>query len=144
MNPGRNTVSTNYGTAYGVLVNSVDAMYKPIGVTIDWDDVTALASPLSLDGGGTAPTGEKVIVAGTVLYRKSGNGKYAPAVTATTLVRGEVFITDRHCFQSLHSEQFGPVFDNGTVFESRIKSGGSLPSLANIKAAFPRLSFHKD
>lgn len=98
---------------------------------------TGLAdAALSLPGGVTVPVGEKTIPAGTVIYKVGG--KYAPAATATTLVRGECYVVDRHLFYSSDVEQVGDVFDVGTAILSRLLIDGSgQPTKANFLAAFP-------
>lgn len=141
---GPNTIGYVGSSGYSVLANRVGFSYKPVGVTIDWTAVTAEASPRTLPGGYVTTIGEKIIDAGTVLYAVSTGSptsKYAPALAATTLVRGEAFILERHVSNIVDREQIGEVFDNGNVIQARLKSGGALISLANIKSHFTRVTF---
>jgi hypothetical protein len=140
MNPGPNAIAQTGLGGYRVTANPNDYVPKVGGVTIDWSTVTAEAASRELPGGVDTVVGDKVIPAGSILY-KLGNGKYGVAIDTTTLVRGEAYILDRHVYQSIDAEQVGDVFDTGTAFYGRLLIGGaSQPTANNFLAAFPRVS----
>jgi hypothetical protein len=147
MNPGPNLIGPIGLANYGVLVNPLVAAYKPGGITIDVAALTALTTAATYPGGTdgmTVPVGEKYIPAGTIMIRQ-GSGLYRPAINTDTLVKGECYITDRAWIQSIHSTQFGPVFDTGTVFQARLQvGGGAQQTLTQLQTAFPRVGFYKD
>lgn len=99
----------------------------------------------TLPGGQIAPVGEKVLRAGTIIYRQSSNGKYGVALDTTTLVRGECYVVDRHYFQSIDLDQIGEVLDSGTVFKARLLVDGTgQTTLANFLNAFPGVRLFRD
>ncbi|MGV3619114.1 MAG: hypothetical protein ACO1SV_27625 [Fimbriimonas sp.] len=98
----------------------------------------------TLPGGVIAKVGVKVLRAGTIIYRKV-SGLYAPAVTATALVRGETYVIDKHYFQDVDGDLAGEVFDEGVAFKDRLLVGGTnQATLANALAALPALRLHRD
>lgn len=114
------------------------------GVTIDEAIAGVADAVLTLAGGINAPIGEYVLPAGSIIYYDSGTGKYKLATSSTTLKRGECYVTDRHYFKSIDSDQMGDVFDAGLVFFDRLQIGGSLPSESTFLAAFPRISLRRE
>ena len=142
---GPNTIGQIGGlTGFSVLANKIGFSYKPGGVTFDWSTVAAETVSRTLPGGFVTSVGDKVLEAGSTIYAittGSPTSKYGVALAATTLVRGETFMTERHFVQSIDVDQLGEVFDNGNVIQARVKAGGALATLANIKAHFTRMTF---
>jgi hypothetical protein len=99
---------------------------------------------LTLAGGVTANLGTRYAAAGTVLVRMN-SGLYRPWKTGDTLVRGSCYILDRHAFEALDFAQIGDVFDEGTVYLSRMLVGGTgQPTETDFLAAFPAVRVLRD
>jgi hypothetical protein len=111
------------------------------GVTIATVDQGGAALP----GGVVTQAGERVLRAGTIIYKDAGTGQYRPWVPGITLVRGECYIVDRHCFGSIDLPVIGEVFDFGRAIHARLRVGGfRMPTLADFLTAFPGVQLHKD
>jgi hypothetical protein len=126
------------------LAKTARSTFTSTGATITATQAGTADAVKTLPGGFTVPIGEKYIPAGSVLY-KLGGGKYGVAVTGTTLVRGECFVNDSHIFESLHTDQVGPVFDNGTALLAclQIDGTGQVTKSAFL-TAFPAIRLHTD
>lgn len=97
----------------------------------------------TLASGTVVAAGEKVIPAGTIIY-KSG-GKYIPAPNGATLVRGECYIALRDIFQAFTTEPMaGEVSDNCTVFLDRLLLGNPHVTEAAFLTAFPGVQVVRD
>lgn len=115
-------------------------------VTVTNPVVGVVDAAVTLASGLVVQIGDKVIPAGSVLYKitpgTTPNSKYGYAVTATTLVRGETLVNDHDLVMSIDLNQAGAVFDNGNVITSRLLVGGTgQPTLANLQTACPALRF---
>lgn len=99
----------------------------------------------TLPSGRIVRLGDKVIPAGTVVYR-TGAGLFAPAGSGTTLTRGDCFVTNTDAVLSdIGSEAAKGLFDGGTVWRVRLQIGGAgQPSEANFLAAFPGINLIRD
>jgi len=134
--------------------------WKPVGVTVAWELITAAAAPATLADGTTVAVGEKVIEVGTPMVRVTsgpGAGKYAPVVTTNangqqTLTRGEIGLLDNTIKQTetafmginLNNELTG-LIEGGLVWKQRLKVGGAgQATQAALLAAMPRITITPD
>lgn len=142
--------------AYGT-----DKITAPIGVTLDWATVTAVAStPKTLKDGTVVPVGSKCLDMGQVMTKITASGKYGPYDSAAsdgrqTLTQGDTYILNRPIVENpvvgigtQDSNHAGEYLIGGTVWLARIIQVGtgtaSLaagPTLATLKAAMPRITF---
>lgn len=139
---GTNVIGNTLGSGYTILATNIGYHPNADGVTIDWANVTAEASTRTLASGYITTVGEKVIPAGTVIYRHS-SGQYRVAASGTTLVVGETYLVVRDLSNARDLDHVGDVTDSAQVLTGRILVGGSLPTLANVKTALPAVRFKR-
>jgi hypothetical protein len=151
---GRQDLGT-VGTSIQLIASDFhDVGWKPGGVTIDWDTVTAVGADTLLTGGSTIKAGEKYIPMGEILAKITASGKYGPH--RTNAVDGRQTLTPGSCW--LMNEDWAqnpvqgslvtsaatdhpPVFNRGTVWQSRLKVGGANEAtLAQLLAAMPGIT----
>lgn len=142
---GRITVG-GFGRSISVLANPDDAKWKIGGGTFDWASVAAVAgAPVNLEDGVTIEIGQKYLRYGAVVII-AGDGELELADDTDTLVRGETFLIERTIVMDTtpHSKHFG-VLEGGGVFTARLAVGGAgQPTLANLRAAMPLLTFARN
>ncbi|MGV3617919.1 MAG: hypothetical protein ACO1SV_21550 [Fimbriimonas sp.] len=97
---------------------------------------------VTLKSGRVVKAGDKYLEAGDTLYLLGG-GKIGLAVTGTTLNRGETWLLDKEVvYSDQGSELTGNLLEGGNVWKARIRAGGAgQPTLANILAALPMITF---
>ncbi|MDQ3082152.1 MAG: hypothetical protein M3R07_08040 [Gemmatimonadota bacterium] len=139
---GQTTFAT-LGQNFHVCADLAHTRFKAGGGTLNFTPVTAEAADRTLTSGRVVKAGDKVMEAGTIVFLSAGY--YIPALTASTIVRGEVFILDTDAVLSdAGGEVTGSLFDNGPAYYSRIRVGGTGLSAANMLVAFPGVEFVKD
>lgn len=155
---GRTNLATN-----SVMTTRVSAdgkpKYKPGGVTIDWDKVTAINADATLTDGSVIKSGQKYLRYGQVLTKITASGKYGPYDPSVTdgrelLTRGRVYILDETLIQynagssglGAANDHAGGVFEGGLVWIDRVLHSGTGthtlaagPTLAEVLTAFPEL-----
>ena len=132
-----------------------DVLWKPGGITIDWDQITAVGADTPLENGIVIPAGYKYIPTGEILAKITASGKYRihrtnSADGSQTLERGYCWLVNVHItqlplppaiIQSGASDHPG-VFNGGTIWRARLKIGGAnQATLAQFVAAFPMINF---
>ena len=113
--------------------------------------IGAAAADVTLTDGRVVKIGDKYIPEGTVLSQVTATGLFAPADTTASdgrqtvdaTQRGKSFVLNEAIVKSdPGSDHTGKVFDAGTVFEARLKIGGTgQPTRTNFVAMFPGVAF---
>lgn len=142
MQIGTNVAGTLPAVGYTILASM--SGFDPVaqGLTIDWTTIAAEASSRTLPSGYVTRVGEKIIPAGTTVYAitsGSATSKYGVAASATTLVIGETFVSIKDISYDIALDHVGDFTASAEIILARLQYGGSLPSLANIRAAMPTL-----
>lgn len=153
---GRQVLETSGGKLQ-LIANGAPVDWKTGGIAIDWATVAAQAtSDAAFNDGRTLVVGAKGLRYGTVMARITDSGKFgphgttaggaaAPADGRETLTAGDCYILNETVFETDRNSDHAPVLDGGRVWEARLNVGGTgQPTLAAVKAAFPRLSYAKD
>lgn len=147
---GRGATQTLYVERTQVLADGSDADWKTGGVTIDWPTVTAPVADVTLADGEVIPAGTKFIAFGETLARITASGKFGLHRTDAldgrqNRVAGDCYVINKTVREDEDASDHPGVFDGGRVWEARLVAGGAnQATLAQIKAAFPRLSYAKD
>jgi hypothetical protein len=137
-----------------------DATWKPGGITVDWDKVTAVAgADVVLTGGTTVPIGAKYIPAGTVMNVLTGGataGYYAPYASGgadgqQTLSRDSVILNTDLIQEAPFALTTHSNTDNvgglqgGTVWKARLQVAtvgtATKPTFTAFEAAFPDIKY---
>lgn len=134
MNIGPNNIGYSRVLGYTILASMPSYQPWAEGVTIDWANVTAEVASRTLKSGYITTIGEKVIDAGSVLYRHA-TGKYRVALAATALVKGETCVCIRDLSDGFDLDHVGDVTSNAEVISGRLLVGGAAATLANLRAA---------
>lgn len=132
------------GRSIGAFANPDQIVWKIGGGTFDWGSVAASVANLTLEDGVKIEAPEKYLRYGSIVII-AGDGELELADDTDTLVRGETFIVPYTMRESdPHSNHFG-VAEGGGVFTARLAVGGAgQPTLANVKAAMPLLTFARN
>lgn len=148
---GRKIIDTFEFQRTQLLADGADADWKTGGATLDWNTVQAANTDTTLPDGEVIPSGVKFIRYGETIARISASGKFGPHRTDAndgrqTLTAGDCYLQNRTIREDDEDTDFAQCFDGGRVWEARLMVGatGGLPTLAQLKAAFPRLSYAKD
>lgn len=148
---GPQTISGGNVSQIMVLANLEDADFKPAGLTIDWNTVTAATSLTQYEDGTTLASGQKGIPYGTILTRITASGKFGPWASGAsdgrqTLARGACYILNETIVQSKPGSDIPTaVFDGGLVWKDRLRVGGAGQiTTANFETAFPRIEYAQD
>lgn len=121
-----------------------DATFTSTGATMTETQAGAADVDETLPGGLVAKVGERVLRAGSTIYRLN-SGLYGVAGSATNLVRGACYVVDRHYFKSLDLDQIGDVFDSGVAYRARLLlDGAGQVTETNFLAAFPGVRILRD
>jgi hypothetical protein len=162
---GNGNVQVSLATSVYTLEFVEDLRYTDVGaVTTNAGSLTGGASTatvavtqagvsngeVTLGDGTVIPANEKYILPGTVLSKITASSKYGPADTSASdgregvaaSQRGRSFITDRLIRESdPSSDQFGEVFDGGSVYRARMQVDGTRqPTTAQLLTMFPDLT----
>ena len=148
---GREVVESLDMNTTQVLSDGHDADWKSVGATLDWATVPANGSDTTLPDGQIIPAGVKFVRYGDLIseIRSGGStGKVGPLRTDAndgrqTLEAGRMWVVNRTLRQDeVASDHALQLFDGGRVWEARLLVGGANQlALADVKAAFPRLSY---
>jgi hypothetical protein len=121
------------------------------GTTVAVVQEGAADADLTLGDGTVVKAGKKYIPAGTILSQITASGKYGPADTSASdgrqtvdaTQRGKSWILNEDIFEDdLGSDHNADAFDAGTVYEARLKVGGTnQPTRTNFVAMFPQVRF---
>lgn len=144
---GREVIGSLDSNTTQVLADGHDADWKTGGPTIDWGTVVAPVADVELPDGAIIPAGVKYLRYGETIAEITVGGKYGPHRTDAadgrqTLEAGKCFILNRTVRIDDEASDHPGVFDGGRVWEARLLVGGAnQATLAQVKAAFPRLSY---
>jgi hypothetical protein len=133
-----------------LLADGAPADFKTGGLTVDWATVTAPGADVTLPDGEVIKAGEKYIRYGETVARITASGKFGPHRTNANdgrelLVAGDCYVLNQTMKENDEISDHPGVLDGGRVWEARLLAGGAnMPTLAQLKAAFPRLSYAKD
>lgn len=157
---GLKTLTTSSGTPYQITYDG-HIEWKAGSTKIDWTTVAAVSgSPLVLAGDQlTVPVGQTVLVAGQVMLEITASGLYGPYDPAAsdgrqTLLGGKCGILNMTVLQNGvlgitagNSDDMN-LIEGGRVWYDRIRQSVAAthtlalgPTLAELKAALPRLQF---
>ena len=148
---GREVVESLDMNTTQVLSDGHDADWKSGGSTLDWSLVAANPTDTTLPDGQVIPAGVKYVRYGDFISEvRTGPsaGKVGPLRTNAndgrqTLEAGYMWTVNRTLRQDeVASDHALQLFDGGRVWEARLLVGGANQlALADVKAAFPRLSY---
>lgn len=134
-----------------VLSDGHDADWVSVGRTIDWSLIAAPVAETTLTDGQVMPAGVKFLRYGQIMADVTATGKIGPHLTNAldgrqTLEGGKCYVLNRTLREDeIASDHAGELFDGGRIWEARLLVGGANePTLAQVKAAFPRLSYTRD